>query len=778
MMSCANNLNRVQRLNSAWLFRSVRPPNLFPPEHSRPDTGYLGMSIFDKVPDEIISRIITIGCDVAAWSEVQPNTLQKSKKPIPYPFAVNSRAVCQRWHAIVHTRSNAHMWCILADLAHPDTHDERSTLARFQSRLSSSSGCDIYVNYQTVAMEEHTISSDSFEIRTLVLVMKLIKPYRMHVAALRFQLRSNMTRIIVAQLVRDLGFCPRLHSIYIACNTENDAGLLDEQGELDHITSSALALHWPDVDGLSTLSGEAEKTRHSSWSKPDKVWFRLFRTNIDDQAWSFIHSQLQSITIEGKITLSWSNFEQLMMGCPLLRNLDISISCDIPASVINAANTIPVIEHQLDSLRLGLQDSKLVSRILTAFRLPSLTELTIRIWHGSLSDQVRFHNLPDIAYAGVPNSTIETSSKAGLIPSLRSLSYNGIDLQDWEPLHRAIGAGPPIERLHLYLKEDPERRSTQHQQHPSSEPLYRTSVLAELVIHGSNARLFATLYALNLQGTTRLEFHVLGSEDLIDHLEGPVLYIPALAKVDVRVDLMGRAMQLIRHLVAHVHSATTWTEFQALPYRDFAFATLSFISVGANDPNSLRPQMQLSKLGFTIYDSRSSIFDYRDSFWSSPVIVDVTGVLITLVRPSNLITELAHGFQIFTGSSRAVVPFPFLQRLEFRINSRGNKSTSVRTVLSERCTSFFNAMAAARLRQNAPLARFRIYVDGEKYVNMVRDANSGLLIQSSLEDDDTDEGESEYGSTDEDIRRTVLEAEEEIDDEEQAKPMLSGSTTN
>jgi hypothetical protein len=87
-------------------------------------------------------------------------------------------------------------------------------------------------------------------------------------------------------------------------------------------------------------------------------------------------------------------------------------------------------------------------------------------------------------------------------------------------------------------------------------------------------------------------------------------------------------------------------------------------------------------------------------------------------------------------------------------------------------------MAAARLRQNAPLARFRIYVDGEKYVNMVRDASSGLLIQSSLEDDDTDEGESEYGSTDEDIRRTVLEAEEEIDDEEQAKPVLSGSATD
>jgi hypothetical protein len=346
-------------------------------------------------------------------------------------------------------------------------------------------------------------------------------------------------------------------------------------------------------------------------------------------------------------------------------------------------------------------------------------------------------------------------------------------------LYRAIGEGPQIEQLRLDLKEDPEWSSAQHQQHPSSNLFNRTPMSARFFIRGSLLRLFATLSALNLQGTTHLEFHVSVLDDLMRHLEGAVVYMPALANVIVWADLMSHAVQLIRHLAWHVHSTTKSTVFQVRG-DGRASATLHFISIPADDPNPLRPQMQLSILEFMIFDSRNSnsMFDFRDSFWNSPVIVEATEILITWERPRNLMTELAHAFQIFTGPFRADVPFPFLQHLDFEIFSENeDKPASVRTVHSERCSSFFHAMADARLRQNAPLASFRMYVDGEKYVHMLRDAHSGLLIQSSLEDGDTDEGESEDGSTDEDYRRTVLEGEEEIDDEKQAKPMPPSENT-
>jgi hypothetical protein len=699
------------------------------------------MSIFDKVPDEIISRIITVGCDMADLTEERlPYSFYASEKPIPYLFAANSRVVCHRWHAIVHTRSNAHMWAIHAYLAHPDTHNERSTLAKFQSRLSSSNGCDIYVDYQTVAKDEQTISSDSFEIRTLVLLMKLIKPYRLHIASLNFWLRSNITGL-GTQLVRDLGFCPRLHSIQIYCDLKDNAGLLDEDGEFGNIASSALALHWPDEDRLSTLGGEAEKTRDSTWSKPDRVEFWMSRTSISDQTWGFFHGQLRSVEIGGEITLSWSNFEQLMIGCPLLRHLDISISRDVSASAFTTADNILFIKHHLDSLRLGLQDATLLSRILGAFRLPNLKALAIHTEHRSPSDTVRFHNLPDVAYANMSNAAVETPSSSGLVPSLRSLRYDGIHLQDWETLYRAIGEGPQIEKLGLSFKEEHEWSPTRHQQHLSSEPFCRTPVSATFTIRGSPARLLTVLYATNLRGTTHLMIEVLGTGNLINPLEEAVLYMPLLAEVYVRADVMSHAMQIVRHLASHVYSATESTTFR-IEDGNFTSATLYLISLAANDPNNLRSRKQPSRLDFTIRGSSNStgIFDYQDSLWTSPMLIEVTDVLITWERPSNIMVELAHAFQIFTGSPGADVPLPYLQHLDFYITSGEFESACVRAVSSERYISFFNAMADARLRQKVPLARFRMYVDGKNYVKMLRDAHSGLLIPSSLEDDDVDEG--------------------------------------
>jgi hypothetical protein len=706
------------------------------------------MSLFDKVPDEIISRIITVGCDMATRSgEIPRANLYESEKPVPHPFAANSRAVCQRWHAIVHTRSNAHMWCIAAYLQDPNIIYEGEwsndlTLARFQSRLSSSNGCDIYVYYETFPRNEHTVLSDSLEIRTLVLAMKLIKPYQLQIASFQFPLRSNMTGL-VTQLVRALGFCPRLHSIRINCNPEDDAGLLEKEGELDNVIASALALHWPISDWCSTLGGDAEKTRDSRLSKPDMVHFGMSRTNMNDRAWGFIHGQLRSIDIGGQITLSWPSLEQLMMGCSLLRHLGISVSHNVSASVLPAADNISVTKRHLDSLRLDIQDATLISLILRRFQLPNLTELAIRVARGSLSDTVRFDSLPEIANANLQNSAAAGTSSnfTSLIPSLRLLRFDGIYLQDWGALYRAIGEGPRIERLDFVLNEDPEWSSTQHQQHPSSEIVCRTPLSARFAINGNPARLFAALSALNLQETTRLEFRVSALDGLVNHqIEQAGLYMPALEEVFVRTDLMSDAMQFVWWFACHVYSATKSTIFRVQDFNYATFARLHFISIAANDPNTLRPQMRLSMLEFTIDGSGvNSISNYRDSFWSSRVIVEVTKIAITWNRSRNLLAELAHAFRFFTGLQGADVPFPCLQHLDFWINSRESKAVGVRAVLSDRCASLFSAMTDTRLKQKAPLASFRMYVDGEKYISMAGDAHSGLLIHKSLEDDDAGE---------------------------------------
>ncbi len=104
-------------------------------------------SPFDKLPNELISRIFTIGTehDIAEhkeWSDV------RDLKPLPHLFISLVGSVCERFHDITcFNKSNAHFYCISAGITQA-TPAARFSVSQFHWALKVSSGCDIFLNLE------------------------------------------------------------------------------------------------------------------------------------------------------------------------------------------------------------------------------------------------------------------------------------------------------------------------------------------------------------------------------------------------------------------------------------------------------------------------------------------------------------------------------------------------------------------------------------------------------------------------------------------------------
>src|ERR1700761_4544854 len=114
------------------------------------------MSINEKLPPEIICRILTIGCDVPIVEhnfgrqyieEGFPQSHRRYGRRLK-SFIANASSVCRSWHTLSMLRANYHFWVI--GLSLEIAHDARPCdmgrqLHHFKSNLESSQGSDINV---------------------------------------------------------------------------------------------------------------------------------------------------------------------------------------------------------------------------------------------------------------------------------------------------------------------------------------------------------------------------------------------------------------------------------------------------------------------------------------------------------------------------------------------------------------------------------------------------------------------------------------------------------
>ncbi len=107
-------------------------------------------SLFDTIPDELLSRIITIGAEYHAGDTgkiedfIAMPTLDDFA-PVPSRFTAVASLVCWRWYWITRARGNAHLWEITAALDFDRSSlDGGFELTAYNWRLSVSNGCDIH----------------------------------------------------------------------------------------------------------------------------------------------------------------------------------------------------------------------------------------------------------------------------------------------------------------------------------------------------------------------------------------------------------------------------------------------------------------------------------------------------------------------------------------------------------------------------------------------------------------------------------------------------------
>ncbi len=124
--------------------------------------------LFDRLPEEVISRIFTIGAEIEdgrnrhAIGSLGMNPLVEPK---PYGFIAKIRSVCRRFHQITLMKSNAHFYYIIATTTRPREDGENFSssevhldLAQFQRALKASKGCDIHIDIMCQRQQETRIA--------------------------------------------------------------------------------------------------------------------------------------------------------------------------------------------------------------------------------------------------------------------------------------------------------------------------------------------------------------------------------------------------------------------------------------------------------------------------------------------------------------------------------------------------------------------------------------------------------------------------------------------
>ncbi len=137
----------------------------------------------NTLPDELLSRIFTIGCEYPSQPRQRPlgiRSIDWSRSQIygipemdvsyrnvrqPKKFAKTAMFVCKRWCGVVCTRGNAHLWAVLVQL--PVQADMAVDFAMNVHSIQSSRGCDIYARFDYDPYRPHW---HSFMLHTLSLL--------------------------------------------------------------------------------------------------------------------------------------------------------------------------------------------------------------------------------------------------------------------------------------------------------------------------------------------------------------------------------------------------------------------------------------------------------------------------------------------------------------------------------------------------------------------------------------------------------------------------------
>ncbi len=333
-------------------------------------------NLFDRLPDETITRIFTLGREDLRSILGRTSVLLTSPRRLPYSFTTCVRTLCRRFRSITLDRGNAHLFYVTAHIWFHPSEDLSVLTTNFYRTLDISDGCEIHL----FIFLDASFGNSQMAWRLTLHAMEAVRKYSSQLVDIYIDSPATQPASVTWWVWRWLeGLCisQRLALIRMkleAC-AQDDDGSQFENAELHSychdVSTSALQLSVP-----SLL--EIEFSGLPITCTPVIINTHCLNTVILPPNPSSSSSQPDH---------NWPIVKGLLAGCPTLCRLEITLSSGRPSdsSIIESASYVT--SHLSEML--VILDPPILSALFRMFSFPSLLKATVIVVPESYEERAR-----------------------------------------------------------------------------------------------------------------------------------------------------------------------------------------------------------------------------------------------------------------------------------------------------------------------------------------------------------------------------------------------------
>jgi hypothetical protein len=147
------------------------------------EAGAAPFSPFDNIPNELLTRIITIASDDTSHPDTE---ISKYGKRVMYPFGRVASLVCRRWFDVTRSSANGHLWKTRVIVRLRDSfrrHYATQALVDLKIALAGSFGSDLEVEFHCSLFRPSAVSGEA---HCFHVALYLLKDYTNQISSLCF----------------------------------------------------------------------------------------------------------------------------------------------------------------------------------------------------------------------------------------------------------------------------------------------------------------------------------------------------------------------------------------------------------------------------------------------------------------------------------------------------------------------------------------------------------------------------------------------------------------
>jgi hypothetical protein len=434
----------------------------------------------------------------------------------------------------------------------------------------------------------------------------------------------------------------------------------------------------------------------------------------------FIHNRLESIDLLCNNFITWTDFQHLLMCCPLLRQLSAWMADPTPPRPPFPKGSANSSKHGLETLTLAFADVTMVPGVFERFYLPYLSSLSISSPStGTLLPGNLFSHLQPVDRTSPTNgpesgSAVFPSSINGL-SGLTEAKISRMHWHGWDIISRLLNETLPLSVLKLFEPIDYLAMCQTPKKTPALPIFLKSPTTLDITTFEEIHSISAIMRVVNLAETRHLMVFYASTRDESTSLdlEGLEREAPGLLTIYVAAGSITRAINLAVQLALHFHRGGL-KRVEATHSGEVGW-TLS--SRDCESSSSIcNCAAHLSKLEINPGDL------HRDVIWEGwhlpgllQLMQDVEELDVLLFSPKNPLTQLRQALRgLCLCLSQTNTTLPNLKHIHIRMTC--GKLCPLGAISVNRFRIWFAELFRLRQQRDHPLDDIRLTVDGEEHV--------------------------------------------------------------